>query len=69
MSNQRISNAAARLQKELMELMMSPIDGVTAFPEGEDIFNWLTTIMGPEDTPYANLEYTLRFKFSETYPL
>lgn len=39
-----------RLQKELMVLMMSTEQGVSAFPEGENLFKWIGTITGPRDT-------------------
>jgi len=39
-----------RLQKELMVLMMSTEQGVSAFPEGENLFKWIGTITGPKDT-------------------
>lgn len=39
-----------RLQKELMVLMMSTEKGVSAFPDGENLFKWIGTITGPRDT-------------------
>lgn len=39
-----------RLHKELMGLMMSSDKGVSAFPEGENLFKWIGTITGPNDT-------------------
>lgn len=39
-----------RLQKELMVLMMSTEKGVSAFPDGENLFKWIGTIIGPQDT-------------------
>lgn len=39
-----------RLQKELMVLMMSTEQGVSAFPDGENLFKWIGTITGPQDT-------------------
>jgi len=60
--------AAARLQKELMELMMSGVEGISAFPSDDNIFQWVATIQGAQGTAYEGLEYQLLMKFSATYP-
>ncbi|KAJ6750769.1 hypothetical protein OIU85_001318 [Salix viminalis] len=39
-----------RLQSELMALMMSGESGISAFPEGDNIFCWKGTIRGSKDT-------------------
>ncbi|KAH0948186.1 hypothetical protein HN011_012317 [Eciton burchellii] len=57
-----------RLQKELMVLMMSTEQGVSAFPEGENLFKWIGTITGPKDTVYAGLTYKLTLEFPHSYP-
>ncbi|OXU23651.1 ubiquitin-conjugating enzyme E2 C [Nasonia vitripennis] len=57
-----------RLQKELMILMMSTEKGVSAFPEGENLFKWVGTIAGPADTVYAGLTYKLTLEFPHSYP-
>ncbi|EFN64120.1 Ubiquitin-conjugating enzyme E2 C [Camponotus japonicus] len=57
-----------RLQKELMVLMMSTEQGVSAFPEGENLFKWIGTITGPRDTVYAGLTYKLTLEFPHSYP-
>lgn len=57
-----------RLQKELMVLMMSSEKGVSAFPEGENLFKWIGTITGPRDTVYAGLTYKLSLEFPQSYP-
>lgn len=33
-----------------MVLMMSTEKGVSAFPDGENLFKWIGTITGPRDT-------------------
>lgn len=63
-----VASASARLQKELMDLMMGGADGISAFPHNDDLFHWIGTIMGAEGTPYAGLEYQLSIKFSAQYP-
>ncbi|KMQ98061.1 tubulin beta-1 chain [Lasius niger] len=57
-----------RLQKELMVLMMNTEQGVSAFPEGENLFKWIGTITGPRDTVYAGLTYKLTLEFPHSYP-
>ncbi|KAL3423496.1 ubiquitin conjugating enzyme [Phlyctema vagabunda] len=62
-------STAKRLQNELMQLMISPAPGVSAFPSGDgDLFKWTATIAGPDDTPYANLTFKLTFNFPNNYP-
>ena len=46
-----------RLQSELMSLMMSGDSDCTAFPEGDNLFNWVGTINGSKDTVYEGLTY------------
>jgi ubiquitin-conjugating enzyme E2 C len=39
-------NACKRLQKELMALMMSKDEGISAFPDADNILSWTATIDG-----------------------
>ncbi|KAJ8960154.1 hypothetical protein NQ318_003874 [Aromia moschata] len=57
-----------RLHKELMTLMMSQEKNISAFPEGENLFKWIGTIMGPKDTVYETLKFKLSFQFPNSYP-
>lgn len=57
-----------RLNKELMTLMMSQDKSISAFPEGENLFKWIGTIMGPKDTVYESLKFKLTFQFPNAYP-
>ncbi|XP_020284179.1 ubiquitin-conjugating enzyme E2 C isoform X2 [Pseudomyrmex gracilis] len=56
------------LQKELMVLMTNCEQGVSAFPDGENLFSWIGTIRGPRDTVYADLTYKLTLEFPPSYP-
>lgn len=58
----------SRLQKELMLLMMSADKGISAFPDGENIFRWIGTISGPEETFYSGHKYRLQLEFPNSYP-
>lgn len=60
---------AKRLQSELMSLMMEPIPGVSAFPEGENLLRWKGTIEGSDEGYYAGMQYTLVISFSSNYPI
>lgn len=57
-----------RLQKELMNLMMSSEKGISAFPDGENIFKWIGTIAGAENTVYSGQKYRLSLDFPNSYP-
>mmetsp|Transcript_45933 Transcript_45933/g.117457 ORF Transcript_45933/g.117457 Transcript_45933/m.117457 type:complete len:179 (-) Transcript_45933:302-838(-) len=59
---------AKRLQSELMGLMMSAEPGISAFPDGDNIFSWLGTVKGGADTVYEGLSYKLSLKFPADYP-
>ncbi|EFE41285.1 ubiquitin conjugating enzyme (UbcH), putative [Trichophyton verrucosum HKI 0517] len=60
---------SARLQSELMQLMMSPSPGISAFPDGDgNLLSWTATIDGPDDTPYQKLTFKLSFSFPTNYP-
>ncbi|KAH8520190.1 hypothetical protein H0E87_001601 [Populus deltoides] len=57
-----------RLQSELMALMMSGECGISAFPEGDNIFCWKGTIKGSKDTVFEGTEYKLSLSFPNDYP-
>ena len=56
-----------RLQSELMSLMMSPVPGISAFPESDNLMRWKATIVGPDGTVFKGLEYKLQFEFPLVY--
>ncbi|KAL5119748.1 Ubiquitin-conjugating enzyme E2 11 [Pleosporales sp. CAS-2024a] len=64
------SNAtvAQRLQKELMDLMLHPTPGISAFPSDENMSVWTATMDGPTSTPYESLVLKLNFDFPANYP-
>ena len=57
------------IQKELAEISLDPPPHVSAGPASEDnLFDWVSTIMGPEGTPYANGVFFLEIHFTPEYP-
>eukprot|EP00884_Botryococcus_braunii_P015665 jgi/Botrbrau1/2782/Bobra.0164s0059.1 len=70
-SNARVCDSQAvskRLQQELMTMMTSEDQTVSAFPEGDSLFTWLGTIQGPVGTVYQGFKFTLNLKFPADYP-
>ncbi len=48
---------------------MSNEKGVSAFPDGDNLFKWIGTINGPIGTVYEGLEYRLILEFPNGYPI
>mmetsp|Transcript_2457 Transcript_2457/g.2743 ORF Transcript_2457/g.2743 Transcript_2457/m.2743 type:complete len:138 (+) Transcript_2457:2-415(+) len=47
---------------------MTPTEGVTAFPNGDNMFEWSATLIGPAGTVYEALTYKLKIVFTSEYP-
>jgi|Transcript_850 ubiquitin-conjugating enzyme E2 C len=62
------ASVARRLQSELMGLMTKADAGISAFPDGDNIFNWVGTIEGASGTVYEGLTYKLSLNFPNDYP-
>jgi len=61
-------SVSKRLQTELMSLMMKGDKGISAFPDGDNIFKWVGTIVGPEGTVFNGLTFKLCLEFPSGYP-
>ena len=59
---------AKRLQSELMALMASADEGVSAFPDGDSLMAWRGTVAGPQGSVYEGLTYKLALSFPTDYP-
>lgn len=47
---------------------MSGVTGISAFPDGDNLFKWLATITGVPGTAYEGLTFKLCLKFPASYP-
>lgn len=47
---------------------MSGNKDISAFPEGDNVFEWAATIKGPAGSPYEGMTFKLKLKFPADYP-
>ncbi|ORZ39156.1 ubiquitin conjugating enzyme [Catenaria anguillulae PL171] len=53
------------IQRELAEIQSSPPHGISAQPNGDNLYEWTASILGPEGSPY---EGGVFFVFDPAYP-
>ncbi|XP_033754061.1 ubiquitin-conjugating enzyme E2 C-like [Pecten maximus] len=61
-------SVSKRLQQELMTLLTSNNTGISAFPDGDNLFKWIATLDGATGTVYEGLRYKLILEFPSSYP-
>jgi len=60
---------ARRIQKELEDLRLNPLECCTAGPATEeDLYTWNATLFGPKDSPYEGGVFELGLVFPPNYP-
>ncbi len=64
-----MSQALKRIQKELTEFNKEEPEGFTAGPEDDsDMFKWVASLTGPEESPYEGGTFNLTMEFPKDYP-
>ena len=49
-------------------MVMTDAEGISAFPDNDNICAWVATIVGVDNTPYEGMEFNLKMLFSDKYP-
>lgn len=61
--------ATKRIMKELDEITKSPPAGCSAAPiDSDDLYTWIATIFGPDDSPFKGGVFNLSVAFPVNYP-
>lgn len=60
--------ASKRIIRELQEITQAPPDGIKAWAQDDNVFQWSAIIDGPEGTYYEKAKYSLSVTFNSDYP-
>ncbi|KAF5832122.1 ubiquitin-conjugating enzyme/RWD-like protein [Dunaliella salina] len=54
--------------QELVDISLGPLSNCSAGPKGDNVYEWVATILGPAGSPYAGGIFFLDIVFPHDYP-